>query len=67
MRHSSYIPVGFFILIVCTQGWGWEFNTGKDGWVVTNAIADLQAVDGKLVATVAANMNDPYINGPNGP
>jgi len=53
--------------MACTPGWGWEFNTGKEGWVVANKIDVLEAKDGVLSATVAADILDPYINGPHGP
>lgn len=66
MRHVFNAVVIVVVLMICDPGWGWEFNTGKDGWVVTNAINILEAKDGILSATVAPNITDPYINGPNG-
>ena len=67
MRQARALPFLLLVLMVCSAGWGWEFNTGKEGWVITNAIETLEVQDGKLIATVVANMDDPYINGPNGP
>jgi hypothetical protein len=68
MRHSSsYIALVLLTLMTYAPAQGWEFTTGKDGWVVTNNISLLKAQDGILVANVAANIVDPYINGPHGP
>ncbi len=66
MRHALCFAFVSLVSLVCSPAWGWEFNTDKEGWVVTSAIQSLEVIDGQLVATVAANMNDPYINGPNG-
>jgi len=67
MRRLRSILIVSLILVACNQAWSWEFTTDKEGWLISNAIETLEAVDGKLVATVAANMNDPYVNGPLGP
>ena len=67
MRQSSSILVVLLVPMVCTPGWGSEFNTGKEGWVTANKIDVLEAKDGILSATVASNILDPYINGPYGP
>ncbi len=49
----------------------WEFNTDGDteGWTIGNedAIEALEAVDGSLVVYIPAGVEDPYINGPQGP
>ncbi len=69
MKHLHFVPLVMLALMVCAPGWGaWEFNTDDDkqGWIPSN-IADLQAKDGKLIATVAPGTNDPYLTGPLGP
>lgn len=66
MRHVFNAVLIVVVLMACAPGWGWEFNTGKDGWVVANKIDVLEAKDGILSATVAPNIIDPYINGPHG-
>ena len=67
MRLFHFAIFVFVILMACTPGWGWEFNVDKDGWVMANAIDVLEAKDGILSATVAADVLDPYITGPHGP
>ncbi len=67
MRQSFCALFLFLVLTVCTPGWGWEFTTDKEGWATTNRIDDLRVEDGRLVATVAPDTLDPYINGPYGP
>lgn len=53
-------------LSLCGRLLAWEFNEDTEKWIPTN-FGSLEAVDGKLVATVPPNTNDPYINGPFGP
>jgi len=49
----------------------WEFNTEGDteGWTIGNedAIDAIEAVDGSLVVYIPGGVEDPYINGPQGP
>lgn len=68
MKHLHFVAFILFALMACVPGWAWEFNAedDKEGWIPSH-IADLQAQDGKLVATVAPGTNDPYITGPLGP
>ncbi len=67
MRQSLFTALALVVSIACTSVWGYEFNTGKEGWATANKIDVLQAKDGILSATVAPNILDPYINGPYGP
>ena len=52
------------ILVWSPRGLSSEFNTDGDteGWLPNGKIADLSAKDGVLTATIAANINDPYIS-----
>ncbi len=66
MRYVFSAALVLVLTIPCVPGWSWEFNAGKEGWVVANKIDVLEAKDGVLRATVAADILDPYINGPHG-
>ena len=65
---KRHIVLTSVILLTSTPLWAWEFNNDGDaeGWGARN-VASLQVADGKLVATVAANTNDPFLPGPQGP
>ncbi len=62
---------GLFVALLFMPNWAIasEFNTdgNREGWQIGHAIESLEVVDGSLVATVNADTNDPYINGPFGP
>lgn len=57
------------VLLVSTGVWGWEFNEddNSEGWIPSPSIADLAVADGKMIVSIAAERNDPYITGPFGP
>ncbi|MHC4627521.1 MAG: sugar-binding protein, partial [Planctomycetota bacterium] len=66
MRRLVALIACTLILVLSPAGLSTEFNTDGDteGWIPNPAIADLTAKDGALIATIAANANDPFIGLP---
>ena len=66
MRRLVSLIACTLILVLSPAALSTEFNTDGDteGWIPNPAIADLAAKDGALVATIAANANDPFIGLP---
>jgi len=68
MKRLGFMAAVFLLLGV-SQSWAWEFNQdgNKEGWMIGQAIKNLEVKDGKMIATMTAGTNDPFINGPFGP
>jgi len=66
MRRLVSLIACTLVVVLSPAGLGTEFNTDGDteGWIPNPAIADLAAKDGALIATIAANANDPFIGLP---
>ncbi|MHC4116936.1 MAG: sugar-binding protein [Planctomycetota bacterium] len=65
MRRSiSLLACTVIVLVLSARGLSTEFNTDGDleGWMPNGKIDGLEAKDGVLTATIAANIGDPFIN-----
>jgi hypothetical protein len=60
MRRFVSLLACTLILTLSSVGLSSEFNTDGDteGWMPNGKIADLEAKDGVLIATIAANTTD---------
>jgi len=64
MRRSISLLACTLILVCSPRGMSTEFNTDGDleGWLPNGKIAGLEAKDGVMTATIAANITDPFVN-----
>jgi len=64
MRRFTLLFMCTVILVSSAMVLASEFNTDDDteGWTPNPSIDDLRVKDGALIATIAANTNDPYIS-----
>lgn len=67
MKSLTLLLSCFIVLSLTVPAWTWEFNgETSEGWIPMH-IATMEVKDGKLIAQVNAEVNDPYITGPFGP
>ena len=67
MKPLTSILACIVLLSVSAHVKGWEFNEddSTEGWIPTHAGAEVK--DGRLIVSVEAAVNDPYVTGPSGP
>lgn len=68
MSVIRFVTAGFLAVCLAAPALGFEFNTDgeREGWTGGQNLQSVVAEDGRLLISIGADANDPFINGPTG-